>query len=212
MAGSVIVGGARTPIGKLAGSLNRFSAMELGGVAIKDALEKAGIAGDQVDYVIMGHVIQAGAGQITARQAAVKGGIPMTVPAVTVNKVCLAGLNAIALADQLIGYGEFDVVVAGGMEAMTRGPYLLPGARAGYRYGDATIVDATSQDALFCAFDQLSMGTATEFYSKDKRITRAEQDEYAAMSHERATRARKNGLFDDEIVPVPIPQRRGEPL
>jgi acetyl-CoA C-acetyltransferase len=136
----------------------------------------------------------------------------MTVPAVTLNKVCLAGLNAIALADQLIGYGEFDVVVAGGMESMTRGPYLLPGARAGYRYGDATIVDATSQDALFCAFDQLSMGTATEFYSKDKRITRAEQDEFAAMSHERATRARKNGLFDDEIVPVPIPQSRGEPL
>lgn len=212
MPGSVIVGGARTPIGKLSGSLKDIPAVDLGGIAISAALQKAGIMGDQVEYVIMGQVIQAGTGQITARQAAVKGGIPMTVPAVTVNKVCLAGLNAIALADQLIGYGEFDVVVAGGMESMTQGPYLLPGVRAGYRYGDATIVDATSQDALFCAFDQLSMGTATEFYSKDKRITRAEQDEYAAMSHERATRARKNGLFDDEIVPVPIPQRRGEPL
>ena len=212
MPGSVIVGGARTPIGKLSGSLKDIPAVELGGIAISAALQKAGITGDEVEYVIMGQVIQAGTGQIPARQAAVKGGIPMTVPAVTLNKVCLAGLNAIALADQLIGYGEFDVVVAGGMESMTQGPYLLPGARAGYRYGDATIVDATSQDALFCAFDQLSMGTATELYSKDKRITRAEQDEYAAMSHERATRARKNGLFDDEIVPVPIPQRRGEPL
>jgi acetyl-CoA C-acetyltransferase len=212
MPGSVIVGGARTPIGKLSGSLKDIPAVDLGGIAISAALQKAGITGDEVEYVIMGQVIQAGTGQIPARQAAVKGGIPMTVPAVTLNKVCLAGLNAIALADQLIGYGEFDVVVAGGMESMTRGPYLLPGARAGYRYGDATIVDATSQDALFCAFDQLSMGTATEFYSKDKRITRAEQDEFAAMSHERATRARKNGLFDDEIVPVPIPQRRGEPL
>jgi acetyl-CoA C-acetyltransferase len=211
MPGSV-TGGARTPIGKLSGSLKNIPAVDLGGIDISAALQKAGITGDQVEYVIMGQVIQAGTGQITARQAAVKGGIPMTVPAVTVNKVCLAGLNAIALADQLIGYGEFDVVVAGGMESMTQGPYLLPGVRAGYRYGDATIVDATSQDALFCAFDQLSMGTATEFYSKDKRITRAEQDEYAAMSHERATRARKNGLFDDEIVPVPIPQRRGEPL
>ena len=212
MPGSVIVGGARTPIGKLSGSLKDIPAVELGGIAISAALQKAGITGDEVEYVIMGQVIQAGTGQIPARQAAVKGGIPMTVPAVTVNKVCLAGLNAIALADQLIGYGEFDVVVAGGMESMTQGPYLLPGARAGYRYGDATVVDATSQDALFCAFDQLSMGTATELYSKDKRITRAEQDEYAAMSHERATRARKNGLFDDEIVSVPIPQRRGEPV
>jgi acetyl-CoA C-acetyltransferase len=212
MPGSVIVGGARTPIGKLSGSLKDIPAVDLGGIAISAALQKAGITGDEVEYVIMGQVIQAGTGQIPARQAAVKGGIPMTVPAVTLNKVCLAGLNAIALADQLIGYGEFDVVVAGGMESMTRGPYLLPGARAGYRYGDATIVDATSQDALFCAFDQLSMGTATEFYTKDKRITRAEQDEFAAMSHERATRARKNGLFDDEIVPVPIPQGRGEPL
>jgi acetyl-CoA C-acetyltransferase len=212
MPGSVIVGGARTPIGKLSGSLKDIPAVDLGGIAIKAALEKAGIAGDQVDYVIMGHVIQAGAGQITARQAAVKGGIPMNVPAVTVNKVCLSGLNAIAMADQLIGYGEFDVVVAGGMESMTRGPYMLPGARAGYRYGDATLIDATNHDALFCAFDLRAMGASTDYYNKERNLARTEQDEYAAMSHERATRARKNGLFDDEIVPVPIPQRRGEPL
>jgi acetyl-CoA C-acetyltransferase len=212
MPGSVIVGGARTPIGKLSGALKDFSAMDLGGLAIKAALEKAGISGDQVDYVIMGHVIQAGAGQITARQAAVKAGIPMTVPALTVNKVCLSGLNAIAMADQLIGYGEFDVVVAGGMESMTNGPYLLPGARAGYRYGDDSLIDATAHDALFCAFDLRGMGASTDYYNKAKKISRAEQDEYSATSHERATTARKNGLFDDEIVNVEVPQRRGDPL
>jgi len=212
MAGSVIVGGARTPIGKLSGSLKGFSAMELGGIAIKAALEKAGISGDQVEYVIMGHVIQAGAGQITARQAAVKGGIPMTVPAVTVNKVCLSGLNAIAQADQAIGCGEFDVVVAGGMESMTNGPYLLAGARQGYRYGNAEIVDSTAHDALFCAFDLRGMGDSTDYYNRAKNITRAEQDEIAAMSHDRATNARKNGLFEDEVAPVSVPQRKGEPL
>jgi acetyl-CoA C-acetyltransferase len=212
MPGSVIVGGARTPIGKLAGSLKDFSAMDLGGVAIKAALKRAGISGDQVDYVIMGHVIQAGAGQITARQAAVKAGIPMSVPAVTVNKVCLSGLNAIAMADQLIGYGEFDVVVAGGMESMTQGPYLLPKARGGYRYGNDEIVDATAHDALFCAFDQLGMGAATETYTKLRGISREEQDAYSAGSHGRAAEAQKNGLFDNEIVPVEVPQRRGDPL
>ena len=212
MPGSVIVGGARTPIGKLAGSLKDFSAMDLGGVAIKAALERAGISGDQVDYVIMGHVIQAGTGQITARQAAVKAGIPMTVPAVTVNKVCLSGLNAIAMADQLIGYGEFDVVVAGGMESMTQGPYLLPKARGGYRYGNDEIVDATAHDALFCAFDQLGMGAATETYTKLRGISREEQDAYSAGSHGRAAEAQKNGLFDDEIVAVEVPQRRGDPV
>ena len=212
MPGSVIVGGARTPIGKLAGSLKDFSAMELGGVAIKASLERAGISGDQVDYVIMGHVIQAGTGQITARQAAVKAGIPMTVPAVTVNKVCLSGLNAIAMADQLIGYGEFDVVVAGGMESMTQGPYLLPKARGGYRYGNDEIVDATAHDALFCAFDQLGMGAATETYTKLRGISREEQDAYSAGSHGRAAEAQKNGLFDDEIVAVEVPQRRGDPV
>ena len=212
MPGSVIVGGARTPIGKLSGSLKSFTAMDLGGIAIERALEKAGIPGDQVDYVIMGHVIQAGAGQITARQAAVKAGIPLGVPAVTVNKVCLSGLNAIALADQLIGYGEFDVVVAGGMESMTQGPYLLPGARQGYRYGNAELVDATAHDALFCSFDQLGMGAATETYTKMRNISREEQDAYSAMSHGRAAEAMKNGLFDEEIVPVPVPQRKGDPV
>ena len=199
MPGSVIVGGARTPIGKLSGALKSFTAMELGGFAISAALERSGITGGQVDYVIMGHVIQAGAGQITARQAAVKGGIPMDVPAVTVNKVCLSGLNAIAMADQLITVGEFDVVVAGGMESMTNGPYLLPGARSGYRYGDNKIIDATSHDALYCAFDLRGMGDSTDYYGKQQKINRAAQDEYSAMSHERAAEARKKGLFDDEI-------------
>jgi acetyl-CoA C-acetyltransferase len=189
-----------------------FTAMDLGGFAIKSALERAGVNGDQVDYVIMGHVIQAGAGQITARQAAVKGGIPMSVPALTVNKVCLSGLNAIAMADQLIGYGEFDVVVAGGMESMTQGPYLLPKARSGYRYGNDEIVDSTAHDALFCAFDQLGMGAATETYTKLRGISREEQDAYSAGSHGRAAEAQKNGLFDDEIVAVEVPQRRGDPI
>ena len=212
MPGSVIVGGARTPIGKLAGSLKDFSAMDLGGFAIKSALERAGITGDQVDYVIMGHVIQAGAGQNTARQAAVKGGIPMSVPSLTVNKVCLSGLNAIATADQLIGYGEFDVVVAGGMESMTQGPYLLPKARGGYRYGNGEIVDSTAHDALFCSFDQLGMGAATETYTKLRGISREEQDAFSAASHGRAAEAQKNGLFDNEIVEVAVPQRRGDPV
>jgi acetyl-CoA C-acetyltransferase len=212
MPGSVIVSGARTPIGKLSGALKDLTAMDLGGVAIAAALDKAGIAGDQVDYVIMGHVIQAGAGQITARQAAVNGGIPMSVPALTVNKVCLSGLNAIAMADQLIGYGEFDVVVAGGVESMTNGPYLLRKARSGYRYGDSTLIDATAYDALFCTFDNRGMGASTEAYSAAKNLGRAEQDDYAAMSHERAATARKKGLFDDEMAAVSVPQRKGDPL
>ena len=212
MPGSVIVGGARTPIGKLSGSLKSLTAMDLGGIAIAAALRKAGITGDEVDYVIMGHVIQAGAGQITARQAAVNGGIPMSVPALTVNKVCLSGLNAIAMADQLIGYGEFDTVVAGGMESMTNGPYLLQKARSGYRYGDSTLIDATAHDALFCTFDHRGMGASTDAYSATKGLTRAEQDEYAAMSHERAAAAAKAGSFDEEMVPVPVPQRKGDPL
>ena len=212
MPGSIIAGGARTAIGKLAGTLSAFSVTDLGGMAIKATLEKAGVAGEQVDYVIMGHVLQAGAGQITARQAAVRAGIPMTVPAVTVNKVCLSGLDAIALADQLIGYGEFGIVVAGGMESMTNAPYLLPGARAGYRLGNGELVDSMMHDGLFCAFDQLGMGAATETYTKLKNISRQEQDAYSAASHGRAAAAMKNGLFDEEIVPVPVPQRRGEPV
>jgi acetyl-CoA C-acetyltransferase len=207
MPGSVIVSGARTPIGKLLGALKGFQAVDLGGIAIEAALARAGVAGDQVDYVVMGQVLQAGAGQITARQAAVKGGIPMTVPALTINKVCLSGLDAIALADQLIGAGEFDVVVAGGMESMTNAPHLLTGARAGYRYGNGTLVDSMAHDGLFCAFDQVAMGESTERYNAKLGITREEQDEFSARSHELAAAAQKNGVFDDEVVPVPIPQR-----
>jgi acetyl-CoA C-acetyltransferase len=212
MPGSVIVAGARTPIGKLSGSLKDFSAVDLGGIAIRGALERAGITGDAVEYVIMGHVIQAGAGQITARQAAVKGGIPMTIPAITINKVCLSGLNAIAMADLYISSGQYDVIVAGGMESMTNSPHLLPGARAGFRYGDAKLLDATAHDALFCAFDQVAMGESTEKYNARLGISREEQDEFSARSHERAAAAMKEGRFDAELVSVQIPQRKGDPL
>ncbi|WP_322778690.1 acetyl-CoA C-acetyltransferase [Frankia sp. Cas4] len=212
MPGSVIVAGARTPIGKLSGALKGFPAVELGGFAIKAALARAGIGGEQVNYVIMGHVIQAGQGQITARQAAIRGGIPMSVPAITVNKVCLSGLDAIALADTYIASGEFDVVVAGGMESMTRAPHLLPSLREGVRYGSAELLDATAHDALFCAVDQVAMGLGTERYNAGLGISRVEQDEFAARSHQRAAAAIKNGLFDDEIVPVEVPQRRGDPV
>ncbi len=212
MAGSVIVSGARTPIGKLAGSLAGFAATDLGGVAVKAALERAGLTGDQVDYVILGQVLQAGAGQITARQAAVKGGIPMTVPALTVNKVCLSGIDSIALADQLIGAGEFEVVVAGGMESMTQAPHLLPAMRAGVKYGNSTVVDSMAYDGLWDAFDQVAMGELTERHNAKLGITRVAQDEVAARSHERAAAAMKEGRFDEELVPVPIPQRKGDPL
>jgi acetyl-CoA C-acetyltransferase len=209
---SVIVAGARTPIGKLSGALKDFTAMDLGGIAIKAALERSGVSGDQVDYVVMGHVLQAGQGQITARQAAVKGGIPMSVPALTINKVCLSGLDAIALADQLIRAGEFEVVVAGGMESMTNAPYLLPKARQGYRYGNAEILDATFHDGLFDAFDHVPMGEATESVQSRYDMTREQQDEFAARSHELAAAAIKEGRFTDEIVPVEIPQRKGDPV
>jgi acetyl-CoA C-acetyltransferase len=212
MPGSVLVSGARTPIGKLLGALGTFPAADLGGIAVEAALSRAGIAGDQVDYVILGQVLQAGAGQIPARQAAVKGGIPMTVPALTINKVCLSGLDAIALADQLIAAGEFDIVVAGGMESMSTAPHLLAGARKGYKYGNGTLVDSMAHDGLFCAFDQVAMGESTERYNAKLGITRDEQDEFAARSHERAAGAMKTGRFDDEIVPVPIPTRKGEPI
>ena len=212
MAGSVIVAGARTPIGKLSGALKDFTAMDLGGIAIKAALDRSGVSGDQVDYVIMGHVLQAGQGQITARQAAVKAGIPMNVPALTINKVCLSGLDAIALADQLIRAGEFEVVVAGGMESMTNAPYLLPKARGGYRYGNAEILDATFHDGLFDAFDHVPMGEATESVQSRYDMTREQQDEFAARSHELAAAAIKDGRFADEIVPVEIPQRKGDPV
>jgi acetyl-CoA C-acetyltransferase len=210
---TVIVAGARTPIGKLSGALKDFTAMDLGGIAIKGALEKAGIAGDQVDYVIMGHVLQAGQGQMTARQAAVKGGIPMSVPSLTINKVCLSGLDAIALADQLIRAGEVEIVVAGGMESMTQAPYLLPKARGGYRYGNAEILDATFHDGLFDAFDKVPMGEATDNAAVNfAPQTREQQDEFSARSHELAANAIKDGRFADEIVPVSIPQRKGDPI
>ena len=212
MPGSVIVGGARTPIGKLSGALAGFSAAELGGLAIKEALVRAGLTGEQVDYVFMGHVLQAGSGQIPSRQASNHAGIPMTVPSTTVNKVCLSGLNAIHLADQMIQSGEADIVVAGGMESMTQAPYLLPGARAGYRIGDKAVVDSMMYDGLFCAFDQVAMGAGTEKYAASAGLAREPQDELAAKSHERAARAAKDGLFDDEIVKVEIPQRKGDPV
>jgi acetyl-CoA C-acetyltransferase len=212
MAGSVIVAGARTPMGRLLGSLKDFSGADLGAVAIKGALERAGVAPDQVDYVIMGQVLQAGAGQITARQAAVKAGIPMTVPALTVNKVCLSGLDAVALADQLIRAGEFEIVVAGGMESMTQAPHLLPKSRSGYKYGAVELLDSMAHDGLFCAFDQCAMGESTERYNARLGISREDQDAFSALSHQRAADAAKNGLFDDEIVPVEIPQRKGDPL
>jgi acetyl-CoA C-acetyltransferase len=212
MAGSVVVAGARTPIGKLAGAFSGFTAMELGGFAIKAALERAGITPDQVDYVFMGQVILAGQGQITARQAAVGGGIPMTVPATTVNKVCLSGLNALYLADQMIASGDAEIVVAGGMESMTQAPYLLPGARAGYRLGDAQIIDSMMYDGLTCAFDHCAMGLATERYNEKVGITRERQDAFSAASHEKAANAIKDGRFTDEIVPVQVPQRKGDPL
>src|SRR5687767_2975484 len=194
MSGSVIVAGARTPIGKLSGALAGFSAMDLGGFAIKAALERAGVKPEDVDYVFMGQVLQAGQGQITARQAAVKAGIPMTVPATTVNKVCLSGLNAIHLADLAIQAGDAEIVIAGGMESMTRAPYLLPEARSGYRFGDNKIVDALMYDGLFCAFDICAMGEGTERYTKASGgIDRARQDAFAAASHERASAAQKDG-------------------
>jgi acetyl-CoA C-acetyltransferase len=213
MTGSVIVGSARTPIGKLSGALAGFSGADLGGLAIKAALERAGVGADQVDYVLMGQVLQAGTGQITARQAAAKAGIPMTVPAMTVNKVCLSGINAIYLADQMIKNGDAEVVVAGGMESMTNSPYLLPGARAGYRMGNNEVVDSLIHDGLWCAFDAVHMGSGTEKYvGQFGGITREMQDEAAAKSHERAAAAQKEGRFADEITPVSIPQRKGDPV
>jgi acetyl-CoA C-acetyltransferase len=213
MTGSVIVGSARTPIGKLSGAFAGLSAMDLGGIAIEAALERAGVGAEQVDYVIMGQVLQAGAGQITARQAAAKAGIPMTVPATTLNKVCLSGINAIYLADQMIKNGDAEVVVAGGMESMTNAPYLLPAARAGYRMGNGELVDSMINDGLWCAFDAVHMGAGTEKYvGQVGGISREAQDELAAKSHERAAAAQKEGRFTDEIAPVSIPQRKGDPL
>jgi acetyl-CoA C-acetyltransferase len=210
---SVIVAGARTGMGRLLGSLKDFSGSDLGGFAIKGALEKAGITGDQVDYVIMGQVLQAGAGQMGARQAAVKAGIPMDVPALTINKVCLSGINAIGLADQLIRAGEFEVIVAGGMESMTNAPHLLAKSREGFKYGNVTMRDHMDYDALFDIYTNQGMGGLTESANTgDLAFTRVEQDEFSARSHQLAARAWKDGLFEDEVVAVPIPQRKGDPV
>jgi acetyl-CoA C-acetyltransferase len=209
----VIVAGARTPIGRLLGSLKGFSAVDLGGFAIKAALEKAGVSPDQVEYVIMGQVLQAGTGQIPARQAAVRAGIPMTVPGLTVNKVCLSGLDAIALADQLIRAGEFDVVVAGGMESMTQAPHLLTGSREGFKYGDVTLTDHMAYDGLWDVFTGQPMGALTEgCNAAGLGLSREEQDEFSARSHQRAAAGWKNGVFDDEVVPIEVPQGRGDPV
>ncbi len=210
---SVIVAGARTPIGRLSGGLKSLSAADLGGVAIKGALEKSGVDPDQVDYVVMGQVIQAGAGQNPARMAAHNGGIPMNVPSITINKVCLSGLNSIAVADQLIRAGEVDVVVAGGMESMTNAPHFLPKSREGIKFGDVSLVDSMAYDALFDQFTQQAMGLLTEECNvAAQNLTREEQDEFAAQSHQKAAVAWKNGVFDSEVVPVEIPQRKGDPV
>lgn len=212
MTNSVIVAGARTPVGRLLGGLKDFSGSALGGVAIAGALEKAGVRGDQVDYVIMGQVLTAGAGQIPARQAAVAGGIPMDVPALTLNKVCLSGINAIALADQLIRAGEHEIVVAGGQESMSRAPHMLEKSREGFKYGDVTLRDHMAYDGLHDIFTDQAMGALTEQRNETDPVTRADQDAFAAASHQRAAAAWKNGVFDDEVVPVEVPQRKGEPV
>jgi acetyl-CoA C-acetyltransferase len=212
MTQSVIVNGARTPMGRLLGALKDFPATRLGGVAIRAALERSGVSPEQVQYVIMGQVLTAGAGQIPARQAAIDAGIPMSVPALTVNRVCLSGLDAIALADQLIRAGEFDIVVAGGMESMTNAPHLLVGQRQGYKYGDVVIKDHMALDGLTDAYDQVSMGESTERHVARLGITREAQDAFGAASHQKAAAAQKNGHFAEEIVPVEIPQRKGDPL
>lgn len=211
MAETVIIAGARTPIGKLLGSLASQSAAQLGGVAIAGALERAGIGGADVDYVVMGHVIQAGAGQNPARTAALAGGIPASTPSITVNKVCLSGLNAVATADQLIRAGQCEIVVAGGMESMSQAPHLLPSSRTGIKYGDAVIVDSMAHDALFDQATGQSMGALTESCNAGEvRVSREDQDRIAAASHQRAARAADAGVFAEEIVPVRIPQRKGD--
>ncbi|MCV6978390.1 acetyl-CoA C-acetyltransferase [Mycobacterium bourgelatii] len=212
MTTSVIVAGARTPIGKLMGSLKDFSASDLGGIAIKAALEKANVPASLVEYVIMGQVLTAGAGQMPARQSAVAAGISWDVPALTINKMCLSGIDAIALADQLIRAGEFDVVIAGGQESMTKAPHLLIDSRAGYKYGDVKVLDHMAYDGLHDAFTNQPMGALTEQRNDIDQFTRQEQDEYAASSHQKAAAAWKDGVFADEVVPVSIPQRKGDPL
>ncbi len=211
MTKSVLVAAGRTAIGKLSGQFASLSAMDLGGIAIQGVMGRAGVDPSLVDAVLMGHVLQAGQGQITARQAAVKGGVPMSVHATTINKVCLSGLQSIYLADLMIRAGDAEVVMAGGMESMTQAPYLLPGARSGYRLGDQSVIDSMMFDGLTCALDHCSMGIATERYS-DGQLSRARQDEFSARSHQLAAAAQASGKFDEEIIPVSVPQRKGEPL
>ncbi len=212
MTSSVVVAGARTPIGKFGGGLSDLAAVDLGAAAIREALVRAGVAADQVDYVIMGHVLQAGTGQITARQAAVAAGIPKEVPALTVNKVCLSGINAIALADQLIRAGEVEVVVAGGMESMSLAPYLLPRARDGVRLGHAELIDSMIHDGLWSTFTRQHMGESSDEINAELGITRAEQDAWSARSHHRAAAAWASGSMSEEVVPVEVPQKSGGPL
>ncbi len=209
---TVIVAGARTPFGRLLGSLKDFSGVDLGAVAIKGALERSGVPASEVQYVIMGQVLTAGAGQMPARQAAIKAGIGWDVPTLTINKMCLSGVDAIALADQLIRAGEFDVVVAGGQESMTQAPHLLPNSRGGFKYGNTELVDHMAFDGLFDAFTDQPMGALTEQGNDADGFTREQQDEFAARSHRLAAAAWKNGVFDDEVVPVSIPQRKGDPI
>jgi acetyl-CoA C-acetyltransferase len=211
MTRSVIVAGARTPIGKFRGSLAGFSAMDLGGIVIAEALARSGVAPERVDYVIMGHVLQAGQGQITARQAAIAGGVPKEVPAITVNKVCLSGMSAVAMADQMIRAGEIDIAVAGGMESMTNAPYVLPKAREGSRLGDADLVDSMIHDGLWSTFTNQHMGQGTDEVSAELGITREAQDAWAARSHQRAHAAWGSGALAEEVVAVQVPQRAGEP-
>ena len=212
MTTSVIVAGARTPIGKLQGSLAGFQAVDLGAIAIRVALERAGVAPDAVDYVIMGHVLQAGAGQITARQAAIGAGLPVEVPAITVNKVCLSGLSAVAMADQMIRAGEIEIAVAGGMESMTNAPFVIPKARAGSRLGDAPMLDAMIHDGLWSTFMEHHMGEGTDDVSAELGIGREEQDAWAARSNRRAAAAWDAGILADEVVPVDVPQPKGAPM
>ncbi|MFF1906131.1 acetyl-CoA C-acetyltransferase [Kitasatospora sp. NPDC058218] len=212
MSGSVIVGGVRTPMGRLLGSLKDLSGVDLGGLAIRAALERVGLAPEAVQYVIMGQALQAGQGQIPSRQAAVKAGIPMSVPSLTVNKVCLSGLDAIALADQQIRLGEFDIVVAGGMESMTNAPHVLPGSRSGTKYGSVEMLDVTAHDGLTDPFDQVLMGALTDVHSAKAGISREDQDAFSARSHRRAAAATSSGRFAEEIVPVEVPQRKGDPV
>src|SRR5437763_3553308 len=209
---SVIVAGARTPIGKFGGAFKDIPAVTLGGYAIKAALERSGVEGKDVDYVIMGQVVQVGPGQVTARQAAFEAGIPQEVPALTINKVCLSGLNAIALADQLIRAGEVDTVVAGGMESMSQAPYLVPKARFGARMGNAEMVDSMVHDGLWSTFTGQHMGESSDEVNQELEISREDQDAWAARSHSRASEAWESGRFAEEVVPVAIPQRKGDPV